>query len=86
MRTRAMTGKMKEEAIQDHYRRKELAKYGPGRPSSQDVWESRDVKVEPGTAFTERYEPPSISDEEWWALEIRNRRAVQEALARERRS
>lgn len=84
MRTRAMTGKMKEEAIRDHYRAKELAKYGPGKPNSTDIWESRDVKVEPGTAFIERYDAPNISDEEWRTLEIRNRRAIQEALAKEK--
>jgi hypothetical protein len=79
-----MTGKVKEETIKEHYRKKELAKYGPGRPSSTDVWESREEKVEPGTAFRERYDPPNVSDEEWRALEIRNRRSVQEALAREK--
>lgn len=84
MRTRAMTGKMKEGMIRDHYRAKELRKYGPGKPNSTDVWESREDKVEPGTAFTERYAPPNISDEEWRTLEIQNRRAVQDALAKEK--
>ncbi|KAK9779296.1 putative Early meiotic induction protein 1 [Seiridium cardinale] len=86
MRTRAMSGKVKEEAIREHYRKKELQKYGPGRPNSTDVWESREQKVEPGTAFRERYDPPNMSDDEWWALEIRNRRAVQETLAKEKSS
>lgn len=85
MRTRPMSGKVKEDAIRDHYRAKELAKYA-GKPNSTDVWESRDQKVEPGTAFTARYETPTLSDEEWWAMEIRRRRAVQEALAAEKRT
>ncbi|KAF2994310.1 hypothetical protein E8E14_002962 [Neopestalotiopsis sp. 37M] len=84
MRTRPMTGKVKEDAIRDHYRARELAKYGGGKPNSTDVWESRDRKVEPGQAFTQWYDPPTLSDEEWWAMEIRRRRAIQEALATEK--
>ncbi|ETS78866.1 hypothetical protein PFICI_08719 [Pestalotiopsis fici W106-1] len=84
MRTRPMTGKLKEDAIRDHYRARELAKYGAGKPNSTDVWESRERKVDAGTAFTERYDPPTLSDEEWWAMEIRRRRAIQEALATEK--
>lgn len=85
MRTRAYSGPVKEAAIRDHYRRREWARYGPGQPSSTDVWESRDEKVRPGEAFQERYEPPEISDEEWRLAEVERRRQVQEALARERR-
>lgn len=86
MRTRAYSGPVKEAAIRDHHRRREWARYGPGQPSSADVWESRDEKVKPGEAFQERYEPPDISDEEWRVAEVERRRQVQEALAREQRS
>ncbi|KAI1869068.1 uncharacterized protein JN550_006055 [Neoarthrinium moseri] len=83
MRTRTMGGPVKEEAVRDHYRQKELAKYGPGRPSSADVWEPRQEKVPVGSAFREKYEKPDISDEEWRVLEIQRRKAIQEALAAE---
>ncbi|KAK8039098.1 hypothetical protein PG993_007509 [Apiospora rasikravindrae] len=83
MRNRAASGPRKEENIRDHYRRREWNKYGPGRPSSADVWESRDEKVPYDSAFRETYENPTISDEEWRAREIENRRAVQEALEKD---
>ena len=83
MRTRAYTGETKEEAIRDYYRQRELAKYyGPGKPKSTDVWEAREEKVAPGTAFQKKYEMPDISDEEWWQMEIEHRRKVQEELQR----
>lgn len=83
MRTRAYTGETKDEAIRDYYRQRELAKYyGPGKPKSTDVWEAREEKVAPGTAFQKKYEMPDISDEEWWQMEIEHRRKVQEELQR----
>lgn len=85
MRTRAYSGPVKEAAIRDHYRRREWARYGPGRPSSTDVWTSRDEKVKPGEAFRERYDQPTISDEEWRVAEVERRLQVQEALAKEQR-
>ncbi|KAH8677739.1 hypothetical protein BX600DRAFT_506750 [Xylariales sp. PMI_506] len=81
MRTRTLTGEPKAEAVRAHYRAKERAKYGPGHPSSTDVWEAREEKVAPGSVFQEAYESPDLSDEEWRTQEIRRRRAVQEALA-----
>lgn len=49
--------------IRDHYKRKTL-KYKVG-PSSEDVWESRDEKLEWGEAFSEPVEAHVGSDEEW---------------------
>ena len=83
MRTRAYSGAMKEEAIKDYYRQKELRKYGPGMPNSTDVWEPRTEKLPPGTAFQGRYEKPDISDEEWRRLEIERRRMIQQKLREE---
>ncbi|KAK8086884.1 hypothetical protein PG994_001858 [Apiospora phragmitis] len=81
MRNRTASGPRKEENVRDYYRRKEWNKYGPGRLSSADVWESRDEKVPYGSAFRESYESPTLSDEEWRVKEIEHRRALQEALA-----
>ncbi|KAK8107650.1 Early meiotic induction protein 1 [Apiospora kogelbergensis] len=83
MRNRTASGPRKEEAVRDYYRRKEWNKYGPGRPSSADVWESRDEKVPYDSAFRETYENPTLGDEEWRVKEIEHRRAVQEALAKD---
>ncbi|KXJ96860.1 hypothetical protein Micbo1qcDRAFT_155542 [Microdochium bolleyi] len=83
MRTRTYTGEVKEEAIRDYYRQRELGKYyGPDKPNSTDIWEARAEKVEPGTAFRKTYVQPDISDEEWWQMEIEHRRKVQEELQR----
>ncbi|KAI1293357.1 hypothetical protein F5Y03DRAFT_374024 [Xylaria venustula] len=84
MRTRAYSGTMREEAIRDYYRQKELAKYGPGKPNSTDVWEPRTEKLPPDTAFQgPRYVKPDISDEEWRRLEIERRRTIQRRLREE---
>ncbi|KAK8025755.1 hypothetical protein PG990_003578 [Apiospora arundinis] len=83
MRNRTASGPRKEEAVRDYYRRREWNKYGPGRPSSADVWESRDEKVPYDSAFRETYESPTLGDEEWRVKEIEHRRAVQEALAKD---
>ncbi|CAM1504155.1 Fc.00g017460.m01.CDS01 [Cosmosporella sp. VM-42] len=56
MRTKSYSGEMREKAIRAHYRNKEFAKYGAGKPSSEDVWESREEKVTPGSVFTEKIE------------------------------
>ncbi|KAL2205225.1 hypothetical protein CC79DRAFT_1323948 [Sarocladium strictum] len=52
MRTRTQSGKAKEDLVRARYREKEWRKYGPGKPSSEDIWESRDRKVDPDTVFT----------------------------------
>ncbi|SPJ93253.1 uncharacterized protein FTOL_13859 [Fusarium torulosum] len=51
MRTKGYSAEQREKAIKEHYRAKEFVKYGPGKPSSEDVWESRDEKVPEGTTF-----------------------------------
>jgi hypothetical protein len=80
MRTRAYTGAFKEEAIKDHYRQKELKKYGPGRPNSTDIWDARSEKLPVGAAFQNAYVKPDIDDEEWRRQEIERRRMVQRML------
>jgi hypothetical protein len=81
MRTRTNSGPSKAAAIREYYRGKELAKYGPGKPSSTDVWEARTEKVPVGSTFNEPLQSPDISDEEWRVLEIQRRRAVQQSMA-----
>ncbi|KAK5635250.1 hypothetical protein RRF57_010962 [Xylaria bambusicola] len=83
MRTRAYSGTVKEEAIKDFYRQKELRKYGPGMPNSTDIWEPRTERLPPGTAFQERYEKPDINDEEWRRMEIERRVMIQQKLREE---
>ncbi|KPM39451.1 hypothetical protein AK830_g7116 [Neonectria ditissima] len=56
MRIKSYSPEMREKAIRTHYRNKEYAKYGPSKPSSENIWQSRDDKVEPGTVFTEPIE------------------------------
>ncbi|KAF2969862.1 hypothetical protein GQX73_g3670 [Xylaria multiplex] len=83
MRTRAYSGTVKEEAIRDYYRQKEIKKYGPGMPNSTDIWEPRTEKLPPGSAFQGRYEKPNISDEEWRRQEIERRKMIQRMLKEE---
>ncbi|KAI0025830.1 hypothetical protein F4780DRAFT_232093 [Xylariomycetidae sp. FL0641] len=81
MRARAYHGPMKEEAIRTHYRAKELAKYGPGRPSSTDVWEPRAERLPPDqAAFDKRVEMPEMTDEQWRQMMMLRRQMVQEKL------
>ncbi|KAK7228954.1 hypothetical protein V2G26_001124 [Clonostachys chloroleuca] len=48
MRTKSHTGQAKADAVRQHYRNKEHAKYyAPGRHSSEDVWESRPERLPP---------------------------------------
>lgn len=54
MRTKSYSGEMREKMIRAHYRNREYAKYGPGKPSSEDIWESRSEKVEPGTVMADK--------------------------------
>ncbi|OLN92180.1 Early meiotic induction protein 1 [Colletotrichum chlorophyti] len=80
MRIKGYTGKMKEDVIRDYYRQKEHAKYGDGKPSSEDVWQARTTKIPPGTAFTEKFEEPTLDDEEWQRMEIERRRQIRQGL------
>jgi hypothetical protein len=54
---------LETDLIRAHYKRKSL-KYKIG-PSSEDIWESRDRRLEWGEAFSEPVEAPAGSDEEW---------------------
>lgn len=64
-------GPLKDNMIREHYRKKHLAKYGPGKPSSEDVWRERRERVPPASAFSEQVEAPTISDAEYqkWEME-----------------
>ncbi|RSL90193.1 hypothetical protein CEP51_000819 [Fusarium floridanum] len=56
MRTKGYSSEMREKAIREHYRAKEFVKYGPGKPSSEDVWESREERVPEGSTFNQPIE------------------------------
>lgn len=64
-------GPVKDNMIREHYRKRHLEKYGPGKPSSEDVWRERVERVPPGSAFSERVEAPTVSDAEFqkWEME-----------------
>ncbi|KAI0156399.1 hypothetical protein GGR57DRAFT_463342 [Xylariaceae sp. FL1272] len=78
MRTRVYTGEMKENVIRDYYRKKEIAKYGEGMPSSTDVWEPRTERLE--GAFQGQPEGPDMSDSEWRKYDLERRRKIREAV------
>lgn len=67
MRTRGYSDREKEAAIKEHYRRKETMKYAKnlGKESSEDVWKSREKKLEWGEAFNVPFPEFDGSDEEW---------------------
>jgi hypothetical protein len=78
MRTKSYSPEMRAAAIREHYAAKEETKYGGGRPSSEDVWESRDERVAPGTAFQAKFDPPIVDDEEFQRADAERRRRVME--------
>ncbi|CAG8956476.1 hypothetical protein HYFRA_00003862 [Hymenoscyphus fraxineus] len=82
MRTRTFSSPQKENEIREFYRKREEGRYGRGRPSSEDVWESRERRVEWGTAFqaaeTDKGVGMGMGDEEWNERERARRRAVVE--------
>jgi hypothetical protein len=80
MRTRNYGPAMRAEAIKEHYRTKEEAKYGGGKPSSEDVWESRDAPVPEGTAFTTPFRPAIKGDEGIEKLDLERRRKEREEM------
>lgn len=85
MRTKSYSGPLKERAIRDHYRRKEYEKYyAPGARSSEDIWEARERKVEPGTAFAEPVEIATVDDNEWRREEEERRRKIRQGLGFEK--
>ncbi|AEO71046.1 d74faeae-aa32-4c73-81b2-b779767a786d [Thermothielavioides terrestris] len=84
MRTKSLAPAARAEAVRAHYRAKEAAKYGGGRPSSEDVWESRDERVAPGTAFQAKFEPPIADDDEFRRADAERRRRIREAMGAEK--
>lgn len=76
-------GEVKENMVREHYRRKELAKYGPGRPSSEDVWRERKERVAPGEAFAGAAEPPRVSDAEYQKWEMERTERIRKGLSTE---
>ncbi|EGS24033.1 uncharacterized protein CTHT_0007440 [Thermochaetoides thermophila DSM 1495] len=80
MRVKSFSPQMREEAIKAHYRAKEEAKYGGGKPSSEDVWESREERVEPGTAFRGRFERKIENDKEFLRQDAERRRKIRDEL------
>lgn len=66
-------GEVKDNMIREHYRNKELAKYGPGKPSSEDVWRERRSRVKPGEALSspleEQQQPMSDAEFQKWEME-----------------
>ncbi|CZR57001.1 related to EMI1 Protein required for transcriptional induction of the early meiotic-specific transcription factor IME1, also required for sporulation [Phialocephala subalpina] len=78
MRVRTYSGPEKEAAVKEHYRRRESIKYSKelGKESSEDVWKSRDKKLEWGEAFNQPFpEEYKGSDEEWRKMDLAARRA-----------
>lgn len=80
MRTKSFSPEMKAEAVKEYYRKKEEAKYGGGQPSSEDVWESRERRVEWDSEFRQGWEGEKVSDEEFKRREMERRRMVREQL------
>ncbi|VBB83613.1 Putative protein of unknown function [Podospora comata] len=78
MRTKSWDPKLRAEAIKDHFRKKEAAKYGRGQPSSEDIWESRDKMVEPGTTFNKSFDPPIKDDAAFEREDQETRRKIRE--------
>lgn len=87
MRTRSYSSKEKEEAIRQRYRDKEQRKYrkdeneereagGMGGSSSEDVWRTREKKVNWGDTFNMPF-PGMGGDDEDWNKKERLRRAGQ---------
>lgn len=75
MRTRTHGDREKQEAIKARYRDKVARKYPRGEfgRSSEDVWKSRDKKVEWGEAFKTPFPEFKGTDEEWNRMERENR-------------
>lgn len=73
-------GKVKEDAIRDHYRKKELEKYGPGKPSSEDVWRERKELVKPGEVFSMPIEAPEVGDAEYQKWEMERMERIRKGL------
>ena len=86
MRTRTFSANEKEEAIRERYREKERMRYErregedlTAPKSSEDVWRSRDRKLEWGKAFCEPFEEFEGSDEEWNLVQQKRRNGTVES-------
>lgn len=82
MRIKSYSGPVSEEMVREHYRKKELDKYG-GKPNSEDVWASREERVAPGSVFREPIMEEVVSDEEWQLMEIQRRTEIRKQLGYE---
>ncbi|PHH66668.1 hypothetical protein CDD81_6505 [Ophiocordyceps australis] len=81
MRTRTASPELKANMIRHRFREIEREKYGPGKPSSEDIWQSRDEMVEPGSVFDHPIpDPAAIGDEEWHRMETERRRLIRQNL------
>ncbi|KAM7220850.1 Protein of unknown function (DUF3128) domain containing protein [Rhypophila decipiens] len=83
MRTKNYSPEGKAEAIKEHYRAKEEKKYGGGKPSSEDIWESREERVDVGTAFKKAFPPPVEDDAAFRKSEAERRRRIRRELGLE---
>ncbi|KAM7199618.1 Protein of unknown function (DUF3128) domain containing protein [Rhypophila sp. PSN 637] len=83
MRTKNYSPEGKAEAIKEHYRAKEERKYGGGKPSSEDIWESREERVDVGTAFKKAFPPPVEDDAAFRKSETERRRMIRRELGLE---
>ncbi|KAK4101805.1 hypothetical protein N658DRAFT_495739 [Parathielavia hyrcaniae] len=90
MRTKSYPPEQRAEAVREHYRAKEESKYGAGKPSSEDIWESRDERVRPGSVFSKRFDEEGgetgagLDDAEVQRREAERRRRVRIAAGIEK--
>lgn len=80
MRAKGFEGKVKDDAIREHYRNKELAKYGPGKPSSEDIWRERKERVPPGEAFAVPVPAATRGDAELQKWEMERMESIRKGL------
>lgn len=73
-------GKLKEDAIREHYRNKELAKYGPGKPSSEDIWRERREPLPPGGAFAMPVPAATHGDAEFQKWQMERMESIRKGL------
>ncbi|TLD25093.1 hypothetical protein PspLS_05736 [Pyricularia sp. CBS 133598] len=86
MRVKNWQGDMRANAIRDRWRDKEERKYGPGMPSSEDVWRPRLKLLGPDEAFRDKIPEMDAEltqtedDLEWNRQETERRRVVREKM------
>lgn len=87
MRTKSHVGPVKDDMVRAHYRSKDYRKYyAPGKHSSEDVWEARQAKVEPGSVFSQSMDLPSVDDDEWRKSENERRNKIRGELGFEEKN